>query len=176
MGRGSRDALRLAYADAPDRRRAVLDAVVAEGGNVRGAARRLGVGWSTIRRWIDADRTLRIAVEKTRKARRDMKQLTINRARALGKDMNAKGIVILAFGDDGEFQAASYGRTKRDCGLLGKWLDRIYEAIESGEISDPFAEQQSEKRLTGPQSKLSFNDEGFEEHPDTDAAWLRGRL
>ena len=78
-----------------------------------------------------------------------MKQLTINRARALGKDMNAKGIVILAFGDDGEFQAASWGRTKRDCGLLGKWLDRIYEAIESGEIADPFAEQQPEKRLTG---------------------------
>lgn len=78
-----------------------------------------------------------------------MKQLTINRARALGKDMNAKGIVVLAFGDDGEFQAASYGRTKRDCGLLGKWLDRIYEAIESGEIADPFPGQQSEKRLTG---------------------------
>jgi len=68
-----------------------------------------------------------------------MKQLTINRARALGKDMDAKGVVILAFGDDGEFQAASYGRTKHDCGLLGKWLDRIYEAIESGKIPDPFA-------------------------------------
>ena len=69
-----------------------------------------------------------------------MKKLTINRARTLGNDMNAKGIAILAFGDDGEFQACSYGRTKRDCGLLGKWLDRIYEAIESGELSDPFAE------------------------------------
>lgn len=31
-----------------------------------------------------------------------MKQLTIDRARALGKDMGAKGIVILAFGDNGE--------------------------------------------------------------------------
>ena len=49
-----------------------------------------------------------------------MKKLTINRARALGKDMNAKGVVIL--------------------------------------------------------SKPLFNDEGFEEHPDTDVAWLRGRL
>jgi len=78
-----------------------------------------------------------------------MKQLTINRARTLGKDMDAKGIVILAFGDDGEFQAASYGRTKQDCGLLGKWLDRIYGAVESGEIASPFAEQQLEKRLTG---------------------------
>ena len=105
-----------------------------------------------------------------------MKQLTINRARTLGKDMNAKGIVILAFGDDGEFQACSYGRTKQDCGRLGKWLDRIYDAVESGEIEDPFNEQQLEKRLTGPQSKLTFNDEGFEEHPDTDAAWFRGRL
>lgn len=70
-----------------------------------------------------------------------MKKLTINRARTLGKDMDAKGVVILAFGDDGEFQAASYGRTKRDCGLLGKWLDRIYDAVESGEIEDPFAKQ-----------------------------------
>jgi hypothetical protein len=106
-----------------------------------------------------------------------MKKLTINRARTLGKDMDAKGIVILAFGDDGEFQAASYGRTKGDCGLLGKWLDRIYDAVESGEIEDPFAEQLLEKRLAGPQSKLTFNDEGFEEHPGNgDAAWLRGRL
>jgi len=60
-----------------------------------------------------------------------MKQLTINRARTLGKEMGAKGIVILAFGDNGEFQAASYGSTKRNCGLLGKWLDRIYDAVES---------------------------------------------
>jgi len=105
-----------------------------------------------------------------------MKQLTINRARTLGKAMNAKGIVILAFGDDGEFQAASYGRTKQDCGQLGKWLDGIYNAIESGEMVDPFVEQQSPERLTEPKSKLLFNDDGFEDHPDTDAAWLRGRL
>lgn len=105
-----------------------------------------------------------------------MKQLTINRARTLGKDMNAKGIVILAFGDDGEFQACSYGRTKQDCGQLGKWLDGVYDAIESGEIAAPFVEQQSPERLTGPKSKLLFNDDGFEEYPDTDAAWLRGRL
>ena len=78
-----------------------------------------------------------------------MKQLTINRARSLGKDMDAKGVVILAFGDDGELQAASYGRTKQDCGQLGKWMDHIYEAVESGEIEDPFDEQQMEKRLTG---------------------------
>lgn len=67
-----------------------------------------------------------------------MKKLTINRARTLGKDMNAKGIVILAFGDDGEFQACSYGRTKQDCGQLGKWLDGVYDAIESGEMVAPF--------------------------------------
>lgn len=78
-----------------------------------------------------------------------MKQLTINRARTLGKDMNAKGVVILAFGDDGEFQAASYGRTKQDCGQLGKWLDGVYDAIESGEIAPPFVEQQLPTRLTG---------------------------
>lgn len=78
-----------------------------------------------------------------------MKRLTINRARTLGKDMNAKGVVILAFGDDGEFQAASYGRTKQDCGQLGKWLDGIYDAVESGEIAPPFTEQQSPERLTG---------------------------
>ena len=106
-----------------------------------------------------------------------MKQLTINRARALGKDMNAKGIVILAFGDDGEFQAASYERTKQDCGRLGKWLDTLYDAIESGETASPFVEQQSPERLTQSKSKLLFNDEGFEEHPGNgDVAWFRGRL
>jgi len=86
-----------------------------------------------------------------------MKKLTINRARTLGKDMNAKGIVILAFGDDGEFQAASYGRTKQDCGQLGKWLDVIYDAIESGEMAAPFVEQQSPERLTGPWPKQAVN-------------------
>ena len=78
--------------------------------------------------------------ERDYQARRGMKQLTISRARALGKDMNAKGIVILAFGDDGEFQACSYGRTKQDCGQLGRWLDGLYDAIERGVIVDPFAE------------------------------------
>lgn len=79
-----------------------------------------------------------------------MKKLTINRARTLGKDMNAKGIVILAFGDDGEFQACSYGRTKQDCGQLGKWLDGIYDAIESGEMAAPFAAE----AWLAPQSDL----------------------
>lgn len=105
-----------------------------------------------------------------------MKNLTISRARTLGKDMNAKGIVILAFGDDGEFQACSYGRTKQDCKQLGQWLDGIYDAIESGKMAAPFVEQQSPDWSTGPKSQLSFNDDGFEEHPDTDAAWFRGRL
>jgi hypothetical protein len=91
-----------------------------------------------------------------------MKQLTINRARALGRDMNAKGIAILAFGDDGEFQACSYGRTKQDCGQIGRWLDRIYEAIDSGEVADPFAEQQfaeqqSPSRSAGPSGAASVS-------------------
>lgn len=59
-----------------------------------------------------------------------MKQLTINRARALGKDMNAKGIVILAFEDDGEFQACSYGRTKQDYdGPINGTLDDLRAEI-----------------------------------------------
>lgn len=69
-----------------------------------------------------------------------MKTLTVNRARTLGKDMNAKGVVILAFGEDGELQAASYGRTKRDCGQLGRWLDGLFDALESGEMASPFIE------------------------------------
>jgi len=90
-----------------------------------------------------------------------MKQLTINRARTLGKEMNAKGIVILAFGDDGEFQACSYGRTKQDCGQLGKWLDTLYDAIESGETASPFVEQQSPERLTGPSESAPVSSEDW---------------
>lgn len=71
-----------------------------------------------------------------------MKQPTINQARILGKNIDAKGIVILAFGADGEFVASSYGRTKQDCEQIGKWLDGIHDALESGELPDPFAEQQ----------------------------------
>ena len=67
-----------------------------------------------------------------------MKRLTINRARTLGKYMDAKGIVILAFGGDGEFQACSYGRTKQDCGQLADWLDGVYDVIQSGEMAAPF--------------------------------------
>ena len=90
-----------------------------------------------------------------------MKQLTISRARTLGKDTNAKGIVILAFGDDGEFQACSYGRTKQDCGQLGKWLDGIYDAIESGKIEAPFLEQQSPERLTRGGESAPVSGEGW---------------
>lgn len=85
-----------------------------------------------------------ITVSAKRSKTQTIKQLTISRARTLGKDMNAKGIVILAFGDGGDFQACSYGRTKKDCGQLGKWLDGICGAIESGGMAAPFVSSEQE--------------------------------
>lgn len=62
-------ARRLAYSTPAERRARLLPAIRAEHGNVRAAARRLGVGWSTLRRWIDADPALISAVSEARQAR-----------------------------------------------------------------------------------------------------------
>lgn len=67
-----------------------------------------------------------------------MKRLTISRARAVGKDLGAKGCVIVAFADDGSFRAVSYGRTPRECQQLGRFLDRVVGGLQSGAIIGPW--------------------------------------
>ena len=71
-----------------------------------------------------------------------MKPPTIRQARELSKSLDARGVIVLAFSED-SLSGASYGKTKRECAYTGYTMDRIIEALESGEIP-VWATQQSE--------------------------------
>lgn len=58
---------------------------------------------------------------------------TIRTARAITKQGELEGCLVIGFGGD-TFGAASYGSTKARCDALGRLLDFISEAIERGEV------------------------------------------
>lgn len=62
-----------------------------------------------------------------------MKEVSVNDARKLGKELGVKGIVILTFSDS-SFSAASYGITRNECGQMGNLLESISRKIEKGEL------------------------------------------
>lgn len=55
--------------------------------------------------------------------------LRIEDARYIGKLVGARGVIVLAFNDDGTFPSVSWGRTKRECTFYGKLMDRLIEHV-----------------------------------------------
>jgi hypothetical protein len=58
----------------------------------------------------------------------------IKMARALAKALQADGVIVLAFSEEGEGQiaGASYGADKEKCALYGRFLDDIISSAERG--------------------------------------------
>lgn len=51
------------------------------------------------------------------------KPLSIEDARAIGKKSRADRVIIFAVDDNGVWSAASYGRTRKECGELRDFLE-----------------------------------------------------
>jgi len=65
-----------------------------------------------------------------------MRFITIADARRLQRATGADGVLILAFTAD-HVHGASYARRRRDCGPLGRELDRIMDEYIAGRKPAP---------------------------------------
>lgn len=67
-----------------------------------------------------------------------MKAYPLNKLKALAKENNWKGVVILSF-DEEQFEYSSYGRTKKDCQSMRSMADDICDLLVTGELK-PFGD------------------------------------
>lgn len=56
--------------------------------------------------------------------------LEISDAKRLAKQLNARGVVIFAFGDN-YYKAVSYGNTRADCAEFREWLEACGRWLEA---------------------------------------------
>lgn len=59
-------------------------------------------------------------------------QVTIEHAKKIGKELKAKGVVLIVFEKNGQFGVASYGDTREHCKALVPFVDRLTEEIGCG--------------------------------------------
>ena len=60
-------------------------------------------------------------------------EVTIKDAEALCAKLKARGVIVLVFHEN-DFEGASYGETKRECGRLARVLEQISKMIERGKL------------------------------------------
>lgn len=65
-----------------------------------------------------------------------MSRLEISDAQLIAERRRKRNVIILSIGD-GNFELASYGRTKRECRLAGQLVDAIHDAICDGVLEVP---------------------------------------
>jgi len=63
----------------------------------------------------------------------DMKPLTIEQAKQLGKKLGADGVIVLVFSDAGQFGYTSYGRDRKRCDRMYKLAEKIERQLKTGE-------------------------------------------
>lgn len=65
-------------------------------------------------------------------------RLTIHHAKRISRQLGTN-IVIISFdpGPDGTFQVASWGTTKPNCLVLGRWVDEFCKKMQDGTIPPP---------------------------------------
>lgn len=61
---------------------------------------------------------------------------TITDAKLIAERIKADAVVVIGF-RDGEIHASSYGSTKQQCAVTGKWVDMIVRGLETGNIEAP---------------------------------------
>lgn len=62
----------------------------------------------------------------------------IEDAKALAYRLRKQGVMVLAVDASGGTGGATYGMTRKDCSAMGKFLDRVMELIESGDLPRPW--------------------------------------
>ncbi len=65
-----------------------------------------------------------------------MKKLRITEAKTIAERVGADAVVVLAF-IDGMVAGASYGQTKAQCDVAGKWMAELIHDMEGGYLEAP---------------------------------------
>jgi hypothetical protein len=65
-----------------------------------------------------------------------MKKISIADARRIAESVGARGVAVIAFTYD-EFAGTTYGTTKAECAMMGKWLDKLCADLSSGKMPAP---------------------------------------
>lgn len=65
-----------------------------------------------------------------------MSEPTIADAKKLATAYRKRGVIVLSF-EGGQFAAASYGMTRRDCDAMREVVNQICDRIAAGEIEVP---------------------------------------
>lgn len=65
-----------------------------------------------------------------------MTKLTISDAKKLASTLAADGVAIFVFRQD-QVASASYGADKHLCESMAKFIDRVVDDLESGDIDNP---------------------------------------
>jgi hypothetical protein len=60
----------------------------------------------------------------------------ISDAKELAMRLRRRGVAVIAIGG-GNWGAASYGMTRRDCDAMRRFVDRLFELVESGQLEIP---------------------------------------
>ena len=58
-----------------------------------------------------------------------MKVCPVSWARSIGERVGANRVVIICLDEDDMYQGASWGKDRRLCRALGKWLDQNAEKV-----------------------------------------------
>lgn len=65
-----------------------------------------------------------------------MQKIQITEARKIAERIGAEAVVVFAFSGD-QFAGTSYGVTKAQCAIIGKWLDQIVAMLAAGTLPAP---------------------------------------
>lgn len=87
-----------------------------------------------------------------------MKRLTVRQTHAICDSLNARAVIVLAFGEEGQLAGASYGETKLECSQIAYTMDRIIEGLDDGSI--PTGETAETMKLRSLRIKREMIEEG----------------
>jgi serine/threonine protein phosphatase PrpC len=63
---------------------------------------------------------------------------TVRLVRELNKRVEGRATVLIVFDEHGGYSISEYASTKADCAKMAKWVDHLFDGINSGRIRDPW--------------------------------------